>query len=73
MGLRTDLVHKLTPEMLLKGVLTNKHRYKPEPLLSATGKGSLSPATPVDLEGDRKVRKSKQSGPPGQHRKAWTG
>jgi len=34
MKLRFDLVEKLTPEMLLKSVLANNHRYKAEPLLS---------------------------------------
>lgn len=58
MGLRTDLVHKLTPKMLLKGVVSNTHRYKPEPLLAKTGTGSLSPTTPADQARDRKVRKS---------------
>jgi len=42
MKLRFDLVEKLTPEMLLKSVLANNHRYKAEPLLSRTGIGSLS-------------------------------
>jgi hypothetical protein len=44
--------------MLLKGVLANKHRYKPEPLLATTGVGSLSPTTPADRARDRKLRKS---------------
>lgn len=56
MGLRTDLVHQLTPELLLKGVVANSHRYRPRPLLAATGKGSLSPSTPADRERDRKLR-----------------
>lgn len=51
-------MHKLTPELLLKGALANQHRYKPEPLLSRTGTGSLSPTTKADLARDRKVRKS---------------
>ena len=45
MKFRPDLVKKLTPEMLREGVLANTHRYKPEPLLSKTGVGSLSTAS----------------------------
>jgi hypothetical protein len=48
MKLRFDLVAKITPEMLMEGVVMNTHRYNPEPLLSKTGVGSLSPATPED-------------------------
>jgi hypothetical protein len=58
MGLRVDLVHKLTPELLLKSALANQHRYKPEPLLATTGVGSLTPTTKGDIARDRKVRKS---------------
>jgi hypothetical protein len=45
MKLRIDLLEKLTPEMAAEGVLMNTHRYKPEPLLSTTGVGSLLSAT----------------------------
>ena len=45
MKLRTDLLEKLTPEMLKEGVVMNTHRYKPEPRLSKTGIGSLSSAS----------------------------
>jgi len=48
MKFRPDLVKKLKPEMLREGVLANTHRYKPEPLLSKTGVGSLSSATTED-------------------------
>jgi hypothetical protein len=58
MSLRTDLVHQLTPAMLLKGMLANSHRYKPEPRLATTGVGSLSPTTPQDRQRDQKLRKS---------------
>jgi hypothetical protein len=58
MGLRIDLVHKLTPELLIKGALANQHRYKPEPLLANTGVGSLTPTTQKDVIQDRKVRRS---------------
>jgi hypothetical protein len=58
MALRTDLVHKLTPAMLLKSVLANKHRYKPERLLAATGVGSPTPTTPAGRRRERKLRKS---------------
>jgi hypothetical protein len=45
MKLRFDLVEHLTDQDILEEVLANNHRYKPEPLLSKTGVGSLSPAT----------------------------
>ena len=45
MKLRTDLLAKLTPEMMLEGILANTPRYKPEPLFSKTGTGSLSSAS----------------------------
>ena len=45
MKLRTDLLAKLTPEMMLAGVVMNTPRYKPEPRLSKTGVGSLSTAS----------------------------
>ena len=45
MKLRTDLLEHLTDEDILEEVLANNHRYKPEPLFSKTGVGSLSSAT----------------------------
>ncbi len=45
MRLRLDLLEYLTDEDILEEVLANNHRYKPEPLLSKTGTGSLSPAS----------------------------
>ena len=45
MKLRLDLLKKVTPEMMMAGVVMNTHRYKPEPRLSKTGVGSLSSAT----------------------------
>ena len=45
MKLRTDLLKYATPEEALKEALANNHRYKPEPLFSQTGTGSLSSAT----------------------------
>jgi hypothetical protein len=45
MKLRTDLLTFATPEEALKEGLANNHRYKPEPLFSRTGTGSLSSAT----------------------------
>lgn len=55
MKLRFDLVEKLTPEMLLEGVVANTHRYKAEPLLSKTGTGSLSPASTEDRANEEKL------------------
>lgn len=45
MKLRLDLLEQLTDEDILEEVLANNHRYKPEPLFSKTGTGSLSSAT----------------------------
>lgn len=45
MKLRLDLLEHLTGEDLLEEVLANNHRYKPEPLFSKTGVGSLSSAS----------------------------
>ena len=45
MKLRLDLVEHLTAQDLMEEVLANNHRYKPEPLLSKTGTGSLSSAS----------------------------
>jgi hypothetical protein len=45
MELRTDLLKFATPEEAMKEGLAQNHRYKPEPLFSKTGTGSLSSAT----------------------------
>ncbi len=45
MKLRIDLLEHLTDEDIMEEVLANNHRYKPEPLLSKTGVGSLSSAS----------------------------
>ena len=48
MKLRLDLLEHLTDEDILEEVLANNHRYKPEPLFSKTGVGSLRSATPEE-------------------------
>jgi hypothetical protein len=45
MKLRLDLLEHLTDEDILEEVLANNPRYKPEPLFSKTGVGSLSSAS----------------------------
>jgi hypothetical protein len=45
MKLRTDLLANLRPEEVMESVEANNHRYKPEPLFSKTGTGSLSSAS----------------------------
>ena len=45
MKLRLDLLEQLTDQDILEEVLANNHRYKPEPLFSRTGVGSLSSAS----------------------------
>ena len=48
MKLRTDLLEQLTDQDILEEVLANNHRYKPEPLFSKTGVGSLSSASTAE-------------------------
>ena len=45
MKLRLDLLEHLTDQDILKEVLANNPRYKPEPNFSKTGVGSLSSAS----------------------------
>ena len=45
MKLRLDLLEQLTDEDIMKEVLANNHRYKPEPYFSKTGVGTLSSAS----------------------------
>ena len=45
MKLRIDLLKHATPEETLNEALAQNHRYKPEPLFSETGTGSLSSAS----------------------------
>jgi hypothetical protein len=74
MKLRLDLLEHLTADDLLEEVLANNHRYKPEPLLSKTGTGSLSPASIEERAQEearntaliqRLTQRSKQSGTKG--------
>ena len=45
MKLRTDLLKHLTAKDILEEAVATVHRYKPEPLLSKTGTGSLLSAS----------------------------
>jgi hypothetical protein len=45
MKLRLDLLEQLTEEDIALQAEGNVHRFKPEPLFSRTGVGSLSPAS----------------------------
>ena len=45
MKLRLDLLEQLTAEDIRKAAVESVHRFKPEPLLSKTGTGSLSSAS----------------------------
>ena len=45
MKLRLDLLEQLRDEDILEAVVENTHRFKPEPLFSKTGVGSLSSAS----------------------------
>jgi hypothetical protein len=59
MKLRTDLLAKLTHELVLEGVVANTHRYKPEPRLSKTGVGSLSSAATKERANGEKLSTAK--------------
>ena len=45
MKLRIDLLEHLTEQDILEEAVATVHRFKPEPLLSRTGTGSLSSAS----------------------------
>jgi hypothetical protein len=45
MKLRTDLLAQLRPEDVMESLETHNRRYRPEPLFSRTGTGSLSSAS----------------------------
>ena len=45
MKLRLDLAEQLMAEDILEEAVATVHRFKPEPLLSKTGTGSLSSAS----------------------------
>jgi len=45
MKLRLDLLEQLTDEDIMEAVVANTHRFKPEPLFSKTGVGSLLSAS----------------------------
>jgi len=71
MKLRLDLLEHLADEDILEEVLANNHRYKPEPLFSKTGVGSLSSASTEERAKEearstariqRAMRRLKQSG-----------
>jgi hypothetical protein len=48
MKLRLDLLEHLKMEDIEEVALANNHRYKPEPLFSKTGVGSLSPTSTAE-------------------------
>jgi hypothetical protein len=48
MKLRTDLLEHLTAKDLRQAAMDSVHRYKPEPLFSKTGTGSLSSASTAE-------------------------
>lgn len=71
MKLRVDLLQYLTAEDILEEAVASAHRFKPEPLLSKTGTGSLSPASTEERAQEevrntaliqRLTQRSKQSG-----------
>lgn len=73
MKLRLDLLEHLTMEDIAEEALANNHRYKPEPLFSKTGVGSLSSASTEERAQEearntaliqRLIERSQQSGKP---------
>ena len=79
MKLRLDLLEHLKDGDILKEVLANNHRYKPEPLFSKTGTGSLSSASTRERAQEearstariqKAMRRSKQNGGKGKPRSA---
>lgn len=77
MKLRLDLLEHLTDEDILEEVLANNPRYKPEPLFSRTGVGSLSSASTEERAKEverstalieRLKKRSQQSGEPNRKR-----
>jgi hypothetical protein len=73
MKLRLDLLEHLTPQDILEEAVATVHRFKPEPLLSKTGTGSLSSASTAERASEversmaltRKLReRARQSGKP---------
>lgn len=48
MKLRLDLLKHLKPEDTLEEAVATLHRFKPEPLFSKTGTGSLSSASTAE-------------------------
>jgi len=77
MKLRLDLLEHLTDEDILEEVLANNHRYKPEPLFSKTGVGSLSSASTEERAQEearstariqRAMQRLKQSGGTGKRK-----
>ena len=48
MKLRLDLLEHLTAEDIRQAAEASVHRFKPEPLLSKTGTGSLSSASTAE-------------------------
>ena len=82
MKLRLDLLEHLTDEDILEEVLANNHRYKPEPLFSRTGVGSLSSASTEERAQEearstalieRLKRRSQQNGLPSRTMVDWCG
>jgi hypothetical protein len=73
MKLRTDLLKHATPEEALREALAQNHRYKPEPLFSKTGTGSLSSASTAECANEvarsteRIQRALKRSAASGMH------
>ena len=69
MKLRTDLLKFATPEEAMKEGQAQNHRYKPEPLFSKTGVGSLSSATTEECAQEEarsteRIRKAMQASKP---------
>ena len=78
MKLRLDLLKHLTEQDILEEVEANNHRYRPEPLFSKTGVGSLSSASTEERANEerrnteliqRLMRRAQESGTASEGRK----
>ena len=76
MKLRLDLLEHLTAEDILEEAVASVHRFKPEPLLSKTGTGSLLSASTEErakelersMELTRRLEeRARRSGKPADH------
>lgn len=78
MKLRLDLLKHLTTEDVMEEAVATVHRFKPEPLFSKTGTGSLSSASMQERAHEEErctaltrklIQRAKQTGEPATAKK----